>query len=35
MKLYSIFIEGAMTMMKKKSLESIEILTKLIANKKC
>lgn len=35
MRIYSIFIEGVMTMMKKKSEESIEILSKLIGNKKC
>lgn len=35
MRIYSIFIEGVMTMMKKKSEESIEILTKIIGNKKC
>ncbi len=28
-------IEGVMTMMKKKSQEAIEILLKIVANKKC
>ena len=35
MRIYSVFIEGVMTMMKKKSEEAIQILSKIASNKKC
>jgi hypothetical protein len=35
MRIYSVLIEGVMTMMKKKSQEAIDILNGIVANKKC
>jgi hypothetical protein len=35
MRIYSVLIEGVMTMMKKKSQEAIDILNSIVVNKKC